>query len=173
MTSPRAATTRSRSRPWASEVRPLRWGMIGGGEGAFIGAVHRMAARARWSLSARRRRVLVGCREDASARRSRSVWMRRGLIRRSRQWSQARRRALTASKWSRWSRRITCTTCSRRRCLEAGLDVICDKPLTTNLADAEKLVKLARRKEAVVRRHVQLHRLPDDPACQAAHRRRY
>jgi multidrug efflux pump subunit AcrA (membrane-fusion protein) len=26
-------------------MRPLRWGMIGGGEGAFIGAVHRMAAR--------------------------------------------------------------------------------------------------------------------------------
>ncbi|MFL6578645.1 MAG: gfo/Idh/MocA family oxidoreductase, partial [Povalibacter sp.] len=26
-------------------TRPLRWGMIGGGEGAFIGAVHRMAAR--------------------------------------------------------------------------------------------------------------------------------
>jgi predicted dehydrogenase len=27
--------------------------------------------------------------------------------------------------------------------LQAGIDVICDKPLTTNLADAEKLVKLA------------------------------
>jgi len=26
-------------------MRQLRWGMIGGGEGAFIGAVHRMAAR--------------------------------------------------------------------------------------------------------------------------------
>src|SRR5688572_6194451 len=26
-------------------TRPLRWGMVGGGEGAFIGAVHRMAAR--------------------------------------------------------------------------------------------------------------------------------
>ena len=26
-------------------MRPLRWGMIGGGEGAFIGGVHRMAAR--------------------------------------------------------------------------------------------------------------------------------
>ena len=35
-------------------VRPLRWGMIGGGEGAFIGAVHRMAARldARFQLIA-------------------------------------------------------------------------------------------------------------------------
>ena len=26
-------------------MRQLRWGMIGGGEGAFIGGVHRMAAR--------------------------------------------------------------------------------------------------------------------------------
>ena len=25
--------------------RPLRWGLVGGGQGAFIGAVHRIAAR--------------------------------------------------------------------------------------------------------------------------------
>ena len=35
-------------------------------------------------------------------------------------------------------------------CLEAGLDVICDKPLTTNLADAEKLVQLAASKKRLL-----------------------
>jgi predicted dehydrogenase len=35
-------------------------------------------------------------------------------------------------------------------CLEAGLDVICDKPLTTTLADAEKLVKLAAAKQRLL-----------------------
>ena len=35
-------------------------------------------------------------------------------------------------------------------CLEAGIDVICDKPLTTNLADAEKLVKLAADKKRLL-----------------------
>jgi predicted dehydrogenase len=35
-------------------------------------------------------------------------------------------------------------------CLEAGLDVICDKPLTTTLADAEKLVKLAAEKKRLL-----------------------
>jgi len=35
-------------------------------------------------------------------------------------------------------------------CLEAGLDVICDKPLTTNLADAEKLVALAAAKQRLL-----------------------
>jgi predicted dehydrogenase len=35
-------------------------------------------------------------------------------------------------------------------CLEAGLDVICDKPLTTNYEDAEKLVKLAAEKRRLL-----------------------
>jgi predicted dehydrogenase len=34
--------------------------------------------------------------------------------------------------------------------LQAGIDVICDKPLTTNLADAEKLVKLAAEKKRLL-----------------------
>jgi predicted dehydrogenase len=34
--------------------------------------------------------------------------------------------------------------------LEAGLDVICDKPLTTNLEDAEKLLKLASDKKRLL-----------------------
>ncbi|HET7812556.1 MAG TPA: Gfo/Idh/MocA family oxidoreductase, partial [Steroidobacteraceae bacterium] len=37
-----------------------------------------------------------------------------------------------------------------KTCLESGLDVICDKPLTTNLADAEKLVKLAADKKRLL-----------------------
>jgi predicted dehydrogenase len=34
--------------------------------------------------------------------------------------------------------------------LEAGIDVICDKPLTTNLPDADKLVKLAAEKKRLL-----------------------
>ena len=45
--------------------------------------------------------------------------------------------------------------------LDAGFDVICDKPLTTTLAEAEELVAAGRGGGAGVRAVTQLHRLPD------------
>ena len=145
--------------------------MIGGGEGAFIGGVHRMAAR----LDGRYQLVAGVFSSDAEKTKRSAVALgvdparaypsRRGDDRGEKQRSDG-------------IEVVSIVTPNHvhyvqsAACLEAGLDVICDKPLTTNLADAVKLVQLAASKTAVVRRHVQLHRLPDDPARQAARRRR-
>ena len=48
--------------------------------------------------------------------------------------------------------------------LEAGIDVICDKPLSTTLAEAEALVALTARAAAQVPGDAQQHRLRDGPA---------
>ena len=48
--------------------------------------------------------------------------------------------------------------------LEAGIDVICDKPLSTTLAEAEALVALTRARQAQVRRDAQQYRLRHGPA---------
>ena len=48
--------------------------------------------------------------------------------------------------------------------LEAGIHVICDKPLTSNLADAKKLAALVEKTGKAVRADPQLHRLSDGAA---------
>ena len=48
--------------------------------------------------------------------------------------------------------------------LEAGIHVICDKPLTSNLADAKKLAALVEKIRQGVRADPQLHRLSDGAA---------
>ena len=45
--------------------------------------------------------------------------------------------------------------------LEAGIDVICDKPLSTTLDEAKELVELTRAKRSRVRGDAQQHRLSD------------
>ena len=57
---------RRRLRPGRAVTRPLRYGMVGGGRNAFIGAVHRAALRSRSAGCPGRRGALVG--SDAGAR---------------------------------------------------------------------------------------------------------
>ena len=123
-------------------MRPLRWGMIGGGEGAFIGAVHRMAAR----VDGRYQLVAGVFSSDAEKTRRSATAL--GV-------DPARAYPNVAAMLKAEAARadgievVSIVTPNHvhyeqsAACLEAGLDVICDKPLTTNLADAEKLVKLA------------------------------
>ena len=48
--------------------------------------------------------------------------------------------------------------------IEAGFHVVCDKPMTTTVADAEALCSLVKEHDVVFRTHTQLHRLPDGEA---------
>lgn len=113
----------------------LSLGMIGGGEGAFIGGVHRMAARLddRWTL--------VAGAFSGDAGRSRAFGQGLGLAddRCYGDW-----RAMAQAEAARPDRidAVAIVTPNHlhhapaKAFLEAGIAVICDKPLTTGLADA-------------------------------------
>ena len=116
----------------------LSLGMIGGGEGAFIGGVHRMAARLddRWTL--------VAGAFSSDAGRSRAFGQTLGLDddRCYGDWQ-----AMAQAEAARPDRidAVAIVTPNHlhhapaRAFLEAGIGVICDKPLTTGLADAQDL----------------------------------
>ena len=56
--------------------------------------------------------------------------------------------------------------------IEAGFHVVCDKPMTTTVADAEALCNLVKQHDARLRAHTQLHRLPDGEAGTRTRERR-
>lgn len=122
----------------------LKLGMVGGGEGAFIGGVHRMAARldGRWELAA-------GA-FSADAGRSRAFGRSLGLAdeRCYGDWREmARAEAARADPIDA----VAIVTPNHlhhgpaRAFLDAGIAVICDKPLTTTLADAMDLARTVER----------------------------
>ena len=130
-------------------MRQLRWGMIGGGEGAFIGGVHRMAAR----LDGRYQLVAGVFSSDAEKTQA----FGRGAGCRSGACLSVRRRHDRGRSGAPDGIEVVSIVTPNHvhyvqsaACLEAGLDVICDKPLTTNLADAEKLVQLAASKQRLL-----------------------
>ena len=114
----------------------VRLGMVGGGEGAFIGAVHRLAARmdgiTNWSPGRCRRRRRS---RAAPARRLGSTRLRR-LREHGEGGGQARR---TGSRRSPSSRPNHVHAGPALAFLKAGMHVICDKPLTLSLAEARKM----------------------------------
>ena len=130
-------------------TRPLRWGMIGGGEGAFIGAVHRMAARVDG------RYQLVAAVPSSDPEKSKRSGVALGLA--------ADRVYPTVEALIEGERKrpdgvevVSVVTPNHMHypqsaaLLQAGFDVICDKPLTTNLTDAQKLVTLAAEKKRLL-----------------------
>lgn len=116
--------------------------MIGGGEGAFIGGVHRMAAR----LDGRYQLLAGVFSSDAEkTRRSAAVLG----VDASRAYPSVDALIAGESRRADGVEVVSVVTPNHMHypqsaaLLEAGYDVICDKPLTTNLGDSEKLVTLA------------------------------
>lgn len=122
--------------------RRLRWGMVGGGRGAFIGQVHRMAARlddgyelvaGALSSDPERAKLSAGDCHIAPERSYADYRMMAGA-------EPARSDGIDVVS-------IVTPNASHaaiaRAFLEAGIDVICDKPLATNYADAKALQQLA------------------------------
>jgi len=130
-------------------MRPLRWGMIGGGEGAFIGAVHRMAAR----LDGRYQLLAGVFSSDAEKTKRSAVALG---VDPSRAYPSVEAMIAAEAKRPDGIEVVSIVTPNHvhyvqsAACLEAGLDVVCDKPLTTNLPDAEKLVALAASKKRLL-----------------------
>ena len=123
--------------------RRIRLGMVGGGEGAFIGAVHRIASRLD-----DRYEMVAGALSSTPDRAARSA-LALGL---DPARSYADYAAMAAAEAARPDgiEAVSIVTPNHvhapaaRAFLEAGIHVICDKPLTTTLADARELAALAR-----------------------------
>lgn len=122
----------------------LSLGMIGGGEGAFIGGVHRMAARLddRWTL------VAGAFSRDAG--RSRAFGQGLGLAD-DRCYGDWQAMAKAEASRPDGLDAVAIVTPNHlhhapaRTFLEAGIAVICDKPLTTGLEDALDLAAVVAR----------------------------
>ncbi|HEX6721124.1 MAG TPA: Gfo/Idh/MocA family oxidoreductase [Burkholderiaceae bacterium] len=122
--------------------RRLRLGMVGGGEGAFIGAVHRFAARLDDDYE------LVAAAPSSNAERARSSGEQLRLAS-DRVYTDYRAMARAESQRDDGIEVVAIVVPNHlhfdvaRAFLEAGTHVICDKPLTTTLADGEKLFEIA------------------------------
>jgi predicted dehydrogenase len=124
--------------------RRLRLGMIGGGRGAFIGAVHRMAARLD------DRYELVAGVFSADPQRSRDSAAELLLDSRRSYGSVDDMIKGESARADRVDVVAIVTPnhlhhAAAKKFLDAGFHVICDKPMTTSVADAEDLVTTAAR----------------------------
>ncbi len=124
----------------SADSRPLRAGIVGGGQGAFIGAVHRLAAEMDGQA-----RVVAGAMssDPARARASAAAWHL------DRSYDSFETMAIEESKMSDGIDFVIVATPNHlhlpaaRAFLEAGVHVVCDKPLAADLEQAEQLAAVA------------------------------
>lgn len=120
---------------------PIRYGMVGGGQGAFIGGVHRIAARMDGEFQ------LVAGALSANPEKARASGVELGLDP-DRVYGSYQEMAKAEAKRPDGIEAVAIVTPNHvhypaaKAFLEAGIHVICDKPLTSNLADAKKLAAL-------------------------------
>ncbi len=131
----------------STSARRIRLGMVGGGQGAFIGGVHRMAAR----IDDRYELVAGALSSDAARAAASAAELHIATDR-----SYADYREMARAEAARNARDgsgidvvaiVTPNHLHGRIAsafLDAGIDVICDKPLTTTLDEALTLVQKVR-----------------------------
>ena len=122
----------------------IRLGMVGGGQGAFIGAVHRLAARMDDHYS-----LLAGA---LSSQKKRAVASALELgIAKERAYGSYEEMAAKEAQRSDGIEAVAIVTPNHmhgpvaRAFLKAGIHVICDKPLTTTVKEAKDLVQRAKK----------------------------
>lgn len=126
--------------------RKLRYGMIGGGRGAFIGAVHRMAAALDGKIE-----LVAGC-FSADPKKSRASGADLHLDP-ARVYSDYKQMAAAEAARPANERLDFVSIVTRnnthfeiaRAFLEAGFNIVCEKPLAYTLAEARKLRDIVRR----------------------------
>jgi len=123
--------------------RKLRMAMVGGGQGAFIGAVHRIAATMDGQVE-----LVAGCfsRDEANTRRTGEM-LYLAPERCYATWGEMAK-AEAKLPADRRVDFVTVVTPNVSHCeiasefLKAGFHVVCDKPMTYTLAEAKRLARL-------------------------------
>ena len=123
-------------------MNKIKLGMVGGGSGAFIGGVHRIAARIddRFEL-------VAGALSSNPTRAHESA--RQLGIEEQRSYSDFKTMAQQESQRDDGIEAVSIVTPNHMHFLlpklssEAGIHVICDKPMTLNLAEAIELKRIA------------------------------
>jgi len=126
----------------------IRLGMVGGGNDAFIGGVHRIAARIDDKYE------LVAGALSSTASKSQASGQALGLAA-DRIYDDFKQMAIREARLKDGIEAVSIVTpnhvhyLAAREFLKRGIHVICDKPLTSTLADARKLVKSAQSSNAL------------------------
>jgi len=123
--------------------RKLRFGMIGGGRGAFIGAVHRLAAQ----MDGKAELVAGAFSSDAARSRASGADLFLDPARVYGSYEEMARAESAAPRDSRLDFVVIVTPNHQhfppaKLFLESGFNVVCDKPATFNLAEAKALKKI-------------------------------
>lgn len=127
---------------------PIRLGMVGGGQGAFIGGVHRIAARLDGEF-----RLVAGA-LSATPEKARASAAELGLDP-ARSYDDFRQMASREARLKDGIRAVAIVTPNHMHAapaiefLRRGIHVICDKPLTATMAEAKKLAKVAKNAKAL------------------------
>jgi predicted dehydrogenase len=128
--------------------RRLRLGMVGGGPGAFIGAVHRIAAR----MDDRYELVAAALSSDPARSHAGAQALH---IASDRAYASYTEMAAAEAKRPDRIDAVSIVTPNNlhysmsKAFLEAGIHVICDKPLTTTLQEALDLAQIVRRRNLI------------------------
>ena len=126
----------------------IRLGMVGGGTGAFIGAVHRIAARLD------DRYELIAGALSSTPERARQSATELGLDE-DRSYDDFRQMAIREARLKQGIEAVAIVTPNHmhypvaREFLKRGIHVICDKPLTATLKDAKKLQAVVEKNDAL------------------------
>ena len=128
-------------------MAPIRLGMVGGGNDAFIGGVHRIASRIDGRFE------LVAGALSSTAEKSKTSGAALGLDA-DRCYGDFAEMAKREARLKNGVEAVAIVTpnhvhyAAAREFLKRGIHVICDKPLTSTLADAKKLVTTAEKSDA-------------------------
>jgi len=133
---------------FAERAGPIRLGMVGGGAGAFIGGVHRIASR----LDGHYR--LVAGALSSMPEKAAASGAELGLDP-ARTYSDFAAMAKREARLKDGVEAVAIVTpnhvhyAAAKEFLRRGIHVICDKPLTSTLADAKRLVAAAEKSDAL------------------------
>ncbi|MBZ8133760.1 Gfo/Idh/MocA family protein [Afifella sp. IM 167] len=127
---------------------PIRLGMVGGGQGAFIGAVHRIAARMDGHFA-----LLAGA-LSSDPERAKASGRELGLAE-DRNYGSYEEMAKREARLKDGIEAVSIVTPNHmhvpvaKEFLKRGIHVICDKPLSSNLRDAKRLAEVVEKSGAV------------------------